>query len=421
MSKKVSFLISIMLVIALLPISVFAANGPRPKGTEIRNLPFGSLDTYEEEVSSFIKIGDTYILNEDGVVNNSIENVTYDKEKNTLTLNNYKDNIIIKTKATGDDFTLNVVGENEIDGIDISGDLYGGSLKVDGDGTLIVHKDQDLEGGLEIGAGGTAGKVTFGKNVKVKIYPSKSSYDGIALTWTTIKDISKAIIFENGSEQEMDTGVCYDYIPGGNGAQEISDKYVTHYVYPSTWDNDTNWWIFTYNFEVEKTKIKKVYLDKTSYTYDGKAKKPEVYVYDEDGHYIDNNCCKISYSNNTKVGTATVTIEGKILYEGTLKTTFKINPKGTSISKLTATKKGFTAKWKKQATQTTGYQIRYSLKSNMGSSKTKTITSNKTLSKKVTGLKGKKKYYVQVRTYKTVNGKKYYSGWSAKKKVTTKK
>ena len=46
MSKKVSFLISIMLVIALLPISVFAANGPRPKGTEIRNFPFGSLDTY---------------------------------------------------------------------------------------------------------------------------------------------------------------------------------------------------------------------------------------------------------------------------------------------------------------------------------------------------------------------------------------
>ena len=35
-------------------------------------------------------------------------------------------------------------------------------------------------------------------------------------------------------------------------------------------------------------------------------------------------------------------------------------------------------------------------------------------------LKAKKKYYVQVRTYKTVSGKKYYSKWSKKKTVKTK-
>ena len=35
-------------------------------------------------------------------------------------------------------------------------------------------------------------------------------------------------------------------------------------------------------------------------------------------------------------------------------------------------------------------------------------------------LKAKKKYYVRVRTYKTVSGTNYYSGWSAKKYVTTK-
>ena len=32
----------------------------------------------------------------------------------------------------------------------------------------------------------------------------------------------------------------------------------------------------------------------------------------------------------------------------------------------------------------------------------------------------KTKYYVRIRTYKTVDGKKYYSNWSAKKYVTTK-
>jgi len=55
----------------------------------------------------------------------------------------------------------------------------------------------------------------------------------------------------------------------------------------------------------------------------------------------------------------------------------------------------------------------------MAGAKKLTITSNKTLSKKVTKLIAKKKYYVQVRTYKTVSGTKYYSAWSAKKSVKT--
>ena len=68
----------------------------------------------------------------------------------------------------------------------------------------------------------------------------------------------------------------------------------------------------------------------------------------------------------------------------------------------------------------TGYQVRYSLKSSMASSKTKTVKGYATTSTKITNLKSKKTYYVQVRTYKTVNGKTYYSPWSAKKSVKTK-
>ncbi len=51
----------------------------------------------------------------------------------------------------------------------------------------------------------------------------------------------------------------------------------------------------------------------------------------------------------------------------------------------------------------------------------KLIKSNKTVSFKKTKLKAGKTYYVQVRTYKTVKGVKYWSKWSAKKKVKTKK
>ena len=94
-------------------------------------------------------------------------------------------------------------------------------------------------------------------------------------------------------------------------------------------------------------------------------------------------------------------------------------PAKTSISKLVKAKKSFTVKWKKKS-GVTGYQIRYSLKSSMKGSKTVKVKSAKTTSKKVKKLKKKKKYYVQVRTYKVVNGKTYWSGWSDKKSVKTK-
>lgn len=161
-------------------------------------------------------------------------------------------------------------------------------------------------------------------------------------------------------------------------------------------------------------------LSKTAYVYDGNAKKPTVTVKNSGGTKISSSNYTVTYSNNTKVGTATVKIKFKGNYSGTVTRTFKINPKGTSISKLTATSKGFKAAWKKQATQTTGYQIRYSTSSSMANAVTKTISKNNTVSKTVSKLKAKKKYYVQIRTYKTVNGKKYYSSWSAKKYVTTK-
>ena len=73
-------------------------------------------------------------------------------------------------------------------------------------------------------------------------------------------------------------------------------------------------------------------------------------------------------------------------------------------------------KWKKQKTQTTGYEVQYSLKKNFKSGVKKKIIKNKKTSVKLTKLKAKKKYYVRIRTYKTVriNGRsvKMYSSWS---------
>lgn len=87
---------------------------------------------------------------------------------------------------------------------------------------------------------------------------------------------------------------------------------------------------------------------------------------------------------------------------------------------LSARSKGFTLKWKKNASAN-GYYIQYSTDSKFKSGvKSAWVTKNSTVSKTVTKLKSKKKYFVRVRCYKTYNGKKYYSPWVTKS-ITTKK
>lgn len=93
-------------------------------------------------------------------------------------------------------------------------------------------------------------------------------------------------------------------------------------------------------------------------------------------------------------------------------------PKKTKITKLTSAKKSFTVKWKKVSC--TGYQIQYSTSSKFKKAKTVTVKGSKKTSKKISKLKKGKKYYVRVRAYKTVNGKKVYGSWSAKKSVRVK-
>ena len=185
--------------------------------------------------------------------------------------------------------------------------------------------------------------------------------------------------------------------------------------------------------ELERTPVKVAKLKKTSLakatvsgiknkTFTGSALTQNITV-TLGGKTLENSKdYEITYKNNKSVGLATVTVTGINAYSGTVSKTFKINPKGTSLSGVTAKSKGFTVKWNKQTMQTSGYQIQYAADSKFTkNAKTVTVSKNSTASKKISKLTGKKKYYVRIRTYKTVNGTKYYSSWSSSKKVTTKK
>ena len=93
-------------------------------------------------------------------------------------------------------------------------------------------------------------------------------------------------------------------------------------------------------------------------------------------------------------------------------------PAPSELKKLKRGKKSFNAYWKK-VKGVSGYQLQYSTKKNMKKSKTKTFKGQYKLNGSVKKLKKNKKYYVRVRSYKIVNGKRYYSKWSKVKTVKT--
>ncbi len=94
-------------------------------------------------------------------------------------------------------------------------------------------------------------------------------------------------------------------------------------------------------------------------------------------------------------------------------------PKGTAVKLFTA-KKAFTAKWTKIA-GVTGYQVQYATNAKFRKAVTKTVKGASKYSLAVKNLTGGARYYVRIRTYKTIGGKNYFSAWSPAKAVTTKR
>ena len=148
---------------------------------------------------------------------------------------------------------------------------------------------------------------------------------------------------------------------------------------------------------VKIAKVSKIKLSKTKYTYNGKKQTPSVTVKDSKGKELKvNTDYKVKLPSGRKnVGTYEVKITFKgSKYSGSKTLSYTINPKSTKLSKVSAKKKGFEAKWEKQSTQTKGYQIQYSTDSKFKSgNKTVTVNKNSTTKKTISKLKAKKTSY----------------------------
>ncbi len=166
-------------------------------------------------------------------------------------------------------------------------------------------------------------------------------------------------------------------------------------------------------------KISSVALSATSYTYNGKVKKPAVTVKNSKGtKLVKGTDYTVSYAGSRKnVGKYKVTVTFKGNYSGSKTLYFTVNPTKTAVKKLTPATKALKVSITKKSAQVSGYQIQYSTAKSFSGAKALKVTGT---FKTIKSLKAKKTYYVRVRTYKKVGSKVYYSAWSAAKKAKTK-
>lgn len=120
----------------------------------------------------------------------TVEGISYDRASNTLTIENYNNTKnIIATNMMGDDFKINIKGENHIGELVSYGDGWGGSITLTGNGTLYINENKSYETGIYMNAETTKSVLTVGSECSVYVY---SGLNAIVSSSNTTSDIIKA-------------------------------------------------------------------------------------------------------------------------------------------------------------------------------------------------------------------------------------
>lgn len=207
---------------------------------------------------------------------NSIAGMSYDRESNTLTLNNYKNKAAgIATNMMGDDFKINLIGDNEIGGIGSYGDAWGGSINICGNGSLIINADRAGDYGVAFYAEGTNSVLSVADTCNVTIYSGSKAvvYTSDNLTNKPIRDNGtlKENVSYNVSHPLEISRLCakyYEYEP-----------YTTNTVYKSETDNTSLYYIKKLTY-IEPAKV-----TYTVYKLTTKSSLGDVYYAEKTGEY----------------------------------------------------------------------------------------------------------------------------------------
>lgn len=245
-------------------------------------------------------------------------------------------------------------------------------------------------------------KTSFQYSLKSKTYNGKAH--GVSVKpKASIKGFGKITVKYNGSKVK----------PKKAGAYVVTISAKGNSKYP--WADNVRLGTFKIN-KINLSKAKGVKIADTIWT--GGQKTPSKFTYNKSSFSISQTSFPTRvYGANTNIGKGTVKLTGAGNFTGTKTLTFKILPKKNAIAKLAPGKGKLKATWTRPSVEEQGitkYQVRYRVKGESKWSAVKTYpasASSATIKKLAKG----KQYQIQVRSYKTVSGAKYYSAWSKAK------
>ena len=369
----------------------------------------------------------------------SVGNAAYEHKEHvaknrTIAATTSKDGAVVSDcRICGETFkTVKTIAKIKAVSLSSSSYTYDGSAKkpgvtvTDANGAKIASSNYSVAYSNNVKKGTATATVTFKGNYSgtVKktfiINPAKVSNVKLSSTSYTYNGKTKtpSVTVKDNKGRKLKNGT--DYTVKYSSGRKNAGRYAVKVTFKGNYSGTVK-----KTFKINPAKVSNVKLSSTSYTYNGKTKTPSVTVKDSKGRKLKNGTdYTVKYSSGRKnVGRYAVKVTFKGNYTGSKTVYYYIIPKSTSIRRVSALRKGFKLSWKKQKTQTTGYQIQYSTSKKFKKAKAVNVSKNKTTSKYIKKLSSKKKYYVRVRTYKKVkiNGKtkKVYSSWSKTKTVKT--
>ena len=180
-----------------------------------------------------------------------------------------------------------------------------------------------------------------------------------------------------------------------------------------------------YSFKYVDVRLSKgkVSLNKSVYVYDKNGIKADVTVTNSAGDKLEaDKDFEVSFDGKVKCGKVTLIIKGMGKYTESVNESIIVKPtkvKGLKVKALK--KKRVKVTWKKTAGGVTGYEIQVARSKKFKKGlKTYTLKNAKKATKTIKKLKSKKKYFVRVRAYVTIDNTKYYGNWSKIKSVKCK-
>lgn len=104
----------------------------------------------------------------------TVDNITYDENTNTLTLDNADADVIV-ANLMGNGFKMELIGESHIGMILVYGFYYGGSVTFTGDGTLYVNENYENDIGIVLEAEYSKSCIMVDKEVTINAYGTSAA------------------------------------------------------------------------------------------------------------------------------------------------------------------------------------------------------------------------------------------------------